>query len=152
MSAYTVFRSGYTGEDGVEIILPAQAATGSLKSLSSGLCQPDSIIQPAGLGARDTLRLEAAMPLYGHELSEGTDPISAGLDWAVDLKKEFIGVEPLRVIAEEWPGKKTRRPGIVRPAHRPPGVGRFAPGRPRRRSHQRNPQPHAAKKHRHGLR
>jgi aminomethyltransferase len=106
MSAYTVYRSGYTGEDGVEIILSAQAAAGSLKSLYSGVCQPDSVIQPAGLGARDTLRLEAAMPLYGHELNEGIDPLSAGLEWAVDLQKEFIGVEPLRVIAKNGPARK----------------------------------------------
>jgi aminomethyltransferase len=106
MSAFTVFRSGYTGEDGVEIILSAQAATAALKSLSSGLCQTDSIIRPAGLGARDTLRLEAAMPLYGHELGEGADPLSAGLEWAVDLQKDFIGVEPLRVIAKNGPARK----------------------------------------------
>jgi aminomethyltransferase len=105
-SNYAVFRSGYTGEDGVEIILPAKAAAAALKSLSSGLCKIDSVIQPAGLGARDTLRLEAAMPLYGHELNEGSDPISAGLEWAVDLQKDFIGAEPLRLIAENGSARK----------------------------------------------
>ncbi|MGD0542216.1 MAG: glycine cleavage T C-terminal barrel domain-containing protein, partial [Tepidisphaeraceae bacterium] len=64
-----------------------------------------SPIKPAGLGARDTLRLEAAMPLYGHELGEGIDPISAGLSWAVDLSKDFIGAEPLRVIAGRGPAR-----------------------------------------------
>src|SRR4029079_4621599 len=68
--------------------------------------KPDPTIQPAGLGARDTLRLEAGMPLYGHELTESIDPISAGLGWAVDLTKDFIGVEPLRVIHERGPARK----------------------------------------------
>jgi hypothetical protein len=54
-------------------------------------------IKPAGLGARDTLRLEAGMPLYGHELTEQIDPLSAGLNFAVDLTKDFIGAEALRI-------------------------------------------------------
>src|SRR6185503_14608785 len=98
---FTAFRSGYTGEDGVEMILPAKAAAMALKLLGGKFDKPDATIQPAGLGARDTLRLEAGMPLYGHELTESTDPISANLGWAVDLTKEFIGVEPLRVIKEK---------------------------------------------------
>jgi aminomethyltransferase len=106
LTRYTLFRSGYTGEDGAEIIFSARMAGSAMKSLSTELCKPDSIIQPAGLGARDTLRLEAAMPLYGHELNESIDPISAGLDWAVDLTKEFIGVDPLRVIAQRGPARK----------------------------------------------
>jgi aminomethyltransferase len=57
-------------------------------------------IKPAGLGARDTLRLEAALPLYGHELDDKIDSLSAGQAWCVDLKKDFIGVEALRRIAE----------------------------------------------------
>src|SRR2546426_12710428 len=85
---FTIFRSGYTGEDGVEIILPAKAATMAMKLIGGKLDKPDATIQPAGLGARDTLRLEAGMPLYGHELSENIDPISAGLSWAVDLSKD----------------------------------------------------------------
>jgi aminomethyltransferase len=103
---FTVFRSGYTGEDGVEIIIPAKMAAMAMKTLSSGMDKPDATIKPAGLGARDTLRLEAAMPLYGHELSETIDPLSAGLGWAVDLAKDFIGVEPLREIAKTGPKRK----------------------------------------------
>ena len=103
---FSVFRSGYTGEDGVELILPAKMAAMALKLLGGKFDKPDATIQPAGLGARDTLRLEAAMPLYGHELTESTDPISAGLGWAVDLSKEFIGVEALRVIHERGPARK----------------------------------------------
>lgn len=106
MSRFTLFRSGYTGEDGAEIIVSAPAAQNMVKSLSGEMSKPDAPIKPAGLGARDTLRLEAAMPLYGHELTESVDPISAGLNWAVDLNKDFIGVEPLRVIAQRGPAKK----------------------------------------------
>lgn len=106
LNRFVVFRSGYTGEDGVEIIISSRMAAAALQSLTRELCQTDSIIRPAGLGARDTLRLEAAMPLYGHELSESLDPISAGLEWAIDLKKDFIGAEPLRVIAERGPARK----------------------------------------------
>ncbi|MBC8108324.1 MAG: glycine cleavage system aminomethyltransferase GcvT [Anaerolineae bacterium] len=103
---YSVFRSGYTGEDGVEIILPGKMAGMAMKLLAGKMDRPDATLKPAGLGARDTLRLEAGMPLYGHELSESIDPISAGLGWAVDLTKEFIGVEPLRVIKEKGPARK----------------------------------------------
>ncbi len=106
MSRFTLFRSGYTGEDGAEIIVSAGTAQNMVKSLSGEMSKPDAPIKPAGLGARDTLRLEAAMPLYGHELGESVDPISAGLNWAVDLNKDFIGVEPLRVIAQRGPAKK----------------------------------------------
>jgi aminomethyltransferase len=103
---YSLFRSGYTGEDGVEIILPANIAPMAMKLLSGKMDKPDATLKPAGLGARDTLRLEAGMPLYGHELSETTDPISAGLGWAVDLSKDFIGAAALRPIKEKGPARK----------------------------------------------
>ncbi len=96
---FTVFRSGYTGEDGIEMILPAKMAPMAIKLLAGKTDKPDATIKPAGLGARDTLRLEAGMPLYGHELTEQIDPLSAGLQWAVDLKKDFIGAEALRGLA-----------------------------------------------------
>ena len=81
-----VSRTGYTGEDGLEFMLGA-AATVQLWEELAGLG-----VRPCGLGARDTLRLEAAMPLYGHELNEETDPLQAGLGWAVKLDKgDFIG-------------------------------------------------------------
>jgi aminomethyltransferase len=81
-----VSRTGYTGEDGIEIMLSsAHALTLADDLLARG-------IKPCGLGARDTLRLEAAMPLYGHELNEETDPLQAGLGWAVKLDKgDFVG-------------------------------------------------------------
>ena len=78
-----ISRTGYTGEDGFEIYLPASAAPACWKALSKAV--------PIGLGARDTLRLEAGMPLYGHELDEETSPLEAGLDWAVKFTKDFIG-------------------------------------------------------------
>lgn len=103
---FTVFRSGYTGEDGVEIVLPAKMAGMAMKMLGSGWDKPDASIKPAGLGARDTLRLEAGMPLYGHELSETLDPLSAGLSWAVDLTKDFNGAQALRSIQQAGPKRK----------------------------------------------
>ncbi|MGN6627160.1 MAG: glycine cleavage system aminomethyltransferase GcvT [Tepidisphaeraceae bacterium] len=103
---YTVSRTGYTGEDGVEVILPAKMAPTAMKMLAGKFDRPEATLKPAGLGARDTLRLEAGMPLYGHELDESIDPISAGLGWAVSLEKDFIGAEALRKIAAEGPKRK----------------------------------------------
>lgn len=96
-------RSGYTGEDGVEIIVPAAVAAGALEMLLERAQEHDCTIKPAGLAARDTLRLEAGMPLYGHELLEEWDTISAGQAWCVDLNKPFIGQEALRKVAEHGP-------------------------------------------------
>jgi aminomethyltransferase len=107
---FTVFRSGYTGEDGVEIVIPAKVAGMAMKLIAGKTDKADATIKPAGLGARDTLRLEAGMPLYGHELTEKIDPLSAGLGWAVDLEKDFIGAEALRKIAAE--GVKRRLVGL----------------------------------------
>ena len=106
LTKFTVFRSGYTGEDGVEVVIPAKVAGMAMKMLAGSMGKPEATIKPAGLGARDTLRLEAGMPLYGHELTEEFDPLSAGLAWAVDLKKDFVGAEPLRKIAQEGPRQK----------------------------------------------
>ena len=96
-----VFRSGYTGEDGFEVILP----TGAVKMLIARLLgtkqNPHPVIKPAGLGARDTLRIEAAMPLYGQELSEEWDSITAGQGWCVDLTKDFTGAKPMRKLMEQ---------------------------------------------------
>jgi aminomethyltransferase len=89
-----ISRTGYTGEDGCEIMLPSSAA---VKLCDKLLADGETLgIKPAGLGARDTLRLEAAMPLYGHELNEETTPLDAGLDFAVSLKdRKFPGSEKL---------------------------------------------------------
>ncbi len=103
---FTIFRGGYTGEDGVELILPAKMASMAMKLLGGKMDKPDATIQPAGLGARDTLRLEAGLPLYGHELSEQIDPISAGMKWVVDLEADFIGSQKIREIAAAGPARK----------------------------------------------
>ena len=90
-----VSRTGYTGEDGYELIVPANQAERVWNAiLDSG--QSHGIL-PCGLGARDTLRFEAAMPLYGHELSDAINPYAAGVGWAVKLEKgDFIGRQALR--------------------------------------------------------
>jgi aminomethyltransferase len=86
----SVSRTGYTGEDGLEFMVSAEQA----QKLWEDLLSRGAI--PCGLGARDTLRLEAAMPLYGHELTEDIDPFQAGLGWAVKMDKgNFIGREAL---------------------------------------------------------
>jgi len=93
-------RTGYTGEDGAELMAPAEDA-GALWDhvLERGA-------KPAGLGARDTLRLEASLPLHGNDITPETDAISAGFGWATALDKEFTGVEELRRIKEAGPSLK----------------------------------------------
>ncbi|MBX2851309.1 MAG: glycine cleavage system aminomethyltransferase GcvT [Phycisphaeraceae bacterium] len=109
-----ISRTGYTGEDGVEVILGAKMANMAIKLLLKD--KGKGIVKPAGLGARDTLRIEAGMPLYGHELDEHTDPLSAGLKFAVSLNKDkaeegpaiprFIGQDALEQIAADGPPKQ----------------------------------------------
>lgn len=103
---YYVARSGYTGEDGVEIILPAKFARMAITMLVNSSEEIGRPIKPAGLGARDTLRLEAAMPLYGHELTEEWDSITAGQGWCVFLEKNFIGQPVLKRAKEQGPQRK----------------------------------------------
>jgi len=81
-----VTRSGYTGEDGFEISVPAENATALAEAL---LAQPE--VRPAGLGARDTLRLEAGLCLYGHDIDEKTSPVEAGLGWAIQKVRRAGG-------------------------------------------------------------
>lgn len=107
---YTVYRTGYTGEDGVEVVIPAAAVTLLLPRLFGDDLQADEECQPAGLGARDTLRLEAAMPLYGHELLEEVDSLTAGQGWCVDLSVDFIGAAALRKTKEQ--GLKRKIAGL----------------------------------------
>lgn len=103
---YLIARSGYTGEDGVEIILPKSFALMAVRMLVSKSAEMERPIKPAGLGARDTLRLEAGMPLYGHELTEDWDPITAGQKWCCYLEKNFIGSDVVKRVAEEGPRRK----------------------------------------------
>lgn len=96
----TVSRTGYTGEDGCELIVAAESTVTVIERLFKSGASFD--MQPVGLGARDTLRLEAAMPLYGHELSETIDPFQAGLGFAVQFKdREFVGSSVLRQIKQQ---------------------------------------------------
>lgn len=100
-AGYYVARSGYTGEDGVELILPAHYAETAMQMLVSRTQDTDTPIKPAGLGARDTLRTEAGMPLYGHELSEDWDPVTGGQAWVIGKQKDYIGRAAIeRVLAE----------------------------------------------------
>jgi aminomethyltransferase len=82
-----VARTGYTGEDGFEIVLPAERAVEVWNALAA------QGVRPAGLGARDTLRLEAGMNLYGQDMDETVSPLESGLTWTVDMKtaRDFIG-------------------------------------------------------------
>jgi aminomethyltransferase len=108
-----IARTGYTGEDGVEIIFRTDnmVAKLAMKTLMKDLTAVEDVLKPAGLGARDSLRLEAAMALYGHEITEELDPVSAGLMFAIKLDKSedpeksppevgrFIGQDALQKVA-----------------------------------------------------
>jgi len=97
-----ISRTGYTGSPGFEIYLPAASAEKVARALLAA-GKPHGLV-PAGLGARDSLRLEANYPLYGHEISEKISPIQAGLGWTVKFTKpEFIGREALHRQAQGGP-------------------------------------------------
>jgi aminomethyltransferase len=105
-----VARTGYTGEDGFEIFCDAEYATDLWDTLLAEGRRAG--LEPAGLGARDVLRLEAGMPLYGHELTEEITPVQAGLTWAVKLAKPtFVGREPLA--AQIAAGDYERIAGVI---------------------------------------
>lgn len=114
--ACVVAGTGYTGEDGVEIAVPADDAPTVWDAvLASG-------IEPAGLGARDTLRLEAALPLHGQELGAGITPLQAGLSWVVAWDKpQFRGREVL--LAERERGVSRLLRGLEVEGRRPPRTG-----------------------------
>ncbi|MBZ0114929.1 MAG: glycine cleavage system aminomethyltransferase GcvT [Thermoanaerobaculia bacterium] len=115
-------RTGYTGEDGFELYLEPDAA-GKVWDALLEAGAPEGLV-PAGLGARDTLRLEAAMALYGHELDRNTTPWEAGLDWVVKLEAgDFLGRDalvrqkeegvPRRLIGIEVTGRGIAREGYI---------------------------------------
>ncbi|HEX6491669.1 MAG TPA: glycine cleavage system aminomethyltransferase GcvT [Gaiellaceae bacterium] len=93
-------RTGYTGELGVELLVPAEDAP----ALWDHVLERGA--KPAGLGARDSLRLEVCYPLHGNDIGPETDAISAGLGWVCALGKEFTGVAELRRIKEEGPARR----------------------------------------------
>ncbi len=135
----TISRTGYTGEDGFELIVKAEAAVPVWEALLKA--GESAGIRPCGLGARDTLRFEAAMPLYGHEMDEAVHPFEAGLGWAVKLDKpQFQGRDALLAakrcvsrmrIGLALEGKRIARQGAtVLCDNRPVGTvtsGTFAP-------------------------
>jgi len=108
--AIGISRSGYTGEDGFEISLPNEA----LADFADALCAMDEV-RPIGLGARDSLRLEAGLPLYGHDLSPETDPVSAGLAFAISKRRRAEGGFPGagRILELLSAGPATRRVGLA---------------------------------------
>jgi aminomethyltransferase len=112
----TVAGTGYTGEDGVECSVPAEVAEEFWQAvLGAG-------IKPAGLGARDTLRLETGLPLHGHELGPGITPLQAGLGWVVGWEKDhFRGKAPLEEERRVGPRRKLR--ALVSESRRPPREG-----------------------------
>ncbi|WP_049257708.1 glycine cleavage system aminomethyltransferase GcvT [Eikenella corrodens] len=103
-----VARTGYTGEDGVEVILPGSEAEAFFKALQQ------AGVKPCGLGARDTLRMEAGMNLYGNDMDDNTSPLEAGMAWTVDLKDEardFVGKTPLVALKEK--GVSVKQVGLL---------------------------------------
>ncbi len=116
-----VARTGYTGEDGFELFVALDRAAELWRAL--GEAGSALGVEPIGLGARDTLRLEAALPLYGHELSREISPLEAGLGWAVELdKRELIGSAALTRERAAGParrliGLELVDPGIARAGH-----------------------------------
>jgi aminomethyltransferase len=115
-----ISRTGYTGEDGFELIVRAEEAKRIWENVL--LAGRDVGFTAAGLGARDTLRMEAGMPLYGHELDESIDPISAGLTFACSMKdRAFIGDQALGEIIAAGPTRK--RIGLLPDGKRPAREG-----------------------------
>ena len=147
-----VSRTGYTGEDGFEIVGSDEALRHVWdKMLTVG--RPFGI-KPCGLGARDTLRTEVCYPLYGHELDEETTPIEAGLGFFVSLDKgEFNGRAVL--IGQKQNGDK-KETGCVQNGWKiraaTPALSDLGQRRDRRHRYQRHPKPVAQCRHRHGLR
>jgi aminomethyltransferase len=114
-----VSRSGYTGEDGFEISAPADQA----EALAAALLD-DSVVLPIGLGARDSLRLEAGLCLYGHDIDTMTTPIEAGLAWSIQRSRRDVGKRPggflgADVILKQFAGVSRCRVGL-RPEGRAP--------------------------------
>jgi aminomethyltransferase len=93
-------RTGYTGEDGFELIVPAANATTVWNALL------ERGVKPCGLASRDVLRVEAGLPLYGHELSDAINPIEAGLGWVCGKEKTYIGSDPINKMRAEGAPRK----------------------------------------------
>jgi aminomethyltransferase len=116
----TLSRTGYTGEDGFEIYVPSGHETKVWHAFFEA-GQRDGL-EPIGLGARDTLRHEAGMPLYGHEIDEKTNPLEAGLGWAVKMNHDFTGRQALERV-EAAGGTGRRLVGLTTASKRCPRQG-----------------------------
>ena len=119
--------TGYTGEDGVELIVPAAAAPAVWDAVV------EAGAQPAGLGARDTLRLEVCFHLYGNDLTTGRGPIEAGLGWCCKEDTGFVGSDAVRAVREAGPQEKLAPfaitgPGIARQGNPVVGGGEVTSG------------------------
>ncbi len=118
--ALWISRSGYTGEDGFEVSVTADAAAAFAEAV---LAQPE--VKPAGLGARDSLRLEAGLPLYGHDITTTTSPIEADLGFAISKRRKtekgFPGAD--RIIAQLLNGAATKRVGFIVEGRQPAREG-----------------------------
>ena len=110
-----VARTGYTGEDGFELAFPAAQAENAWNALTA------AGVKPAGLGARDTLRLEAGMNLYGQDMDDTVNPLDAGLAWTIDLvsERDFVGKAALKAMGQrfQFVGLILREKGGVLRAH-----------------------------------
>jgi aminomethyltransferase len=104
-----ISRSGYTGEDGFEISVPGSAVAALADALTA-----HELVKPIGLGARDSLRLEAGLPLYGHDLDLGTTPVMAGLNFAINKRRRAEGgfAGAMRILAELENGPPQKRVGF----------------------------------------
>nr|WP_246347123.1 glycine cleavage system aminomethyltransferase GcvT [Sphingomonas jinjuensis] len=120
-----ISRSGYTGEDGFEISIPGDVAAAFADALTE---QPE--VKPIGLGARDSLRLEAGLPLYGHDLDPDTTPVMADLGFALAKRrreaKDFVGAE--RIVSERENGPATKRVGLMVEGRQPVREGALVVG------------------------
>lgn len=136
-SEIRICRTGYTGEDGVEIYIAPDAAEGLAEALLGA--GQEIGLKLCGLGARDSLRLEAGFPLYGHELSDAITPLQAGLSWTVKFKKaDFVGKAalaeqkksglPSRVVFFTLEGRRIAREGAAVLNEAGESVGRVLSG------------------------
>ena len=118
-----ISRSGYTGEDGFEISVPSAAAA----ALADAIAEHE-LVKPIGLGARDSLRLEAGLPLYGHDIDRETTPVMAGLNFAINKRRRAEGgfAGALRILAELENGPPQKRVGFEVDGRQPVREGALA--------------------------
>ena len=143
-----ISRTGYTGEDGFELYHDVKYSTRLWDALMAA-----GDVTPAGLGARDTLRLEMGMALYGNDIDDTVTPLEANLAWLVKLKKgEFVGSAVLNEQKANGVTKKLVGFTLRRPQHPAPRLSGVRRRRAERRGVQRHDEPDARHSDRHGVR